>query len=436
MIAADPTTHGAGVGARIGPFRLIRQLGEGATAVVYEAVHETIGKRAAAKVLRPAVSADRQARERFVNEARAVSRVEHPGMVHVYDSGELADGTCYLLMELLEGETLAKRFSRRTPEGGRLPLPGLFSIVGQIAAALCAAHRQGIIHRDLKPENVFLVADPVAPGGERAKILDFGIAKFLIDSPESKRTAVGLLLGTPTYMSPEQCEGKEDLDARVDVYALGVMLYEALAGQPPFQAQMASSLMRQHMFKEPPPLREFWPDVPEDVAALIHQMLAKAAADRPTMEQVLVGVGAWQAAGAHLAPGRGISKKVLVGAMAAGVLLLCGGALLLSLGLRQHEKGATRPTAAPPLVVPPESKAEAKAAPPGPIPTAPVVLTQPAPPVGSHGTHHRHPGKRPAAPAIARPTSLPAPAATLPVATPAKGPRNDETKKEEQGVWR
>ena len=155
---------------------------------------------------------------------------------------------------------------------------------------------------DLKPENIFIVPDPVAPLGERVKLLDFGIAKFL-DGPVRK-TTVGMILGTPLYMSPEQCEGSEDLDDKVDVYALGVMLYEMISGQLPFVADTAAALMRQHMFKEAPPLAEKGLDLPEDLAALIHKMLAKRPAARPSMADITTRLEALlpQLNGKHATP--------------------------------------------------------------------------------------------------------------------------------------
>jgi serine/threonine-protein kinase len=142
-----------------------------------------------------------------------------------------------------------------------------------------------MVHCDLKPENIFLIPDPEVAGGERAKILDFGIAKFLADSG-GKQTTVGLVLGTPRYMAPEQCEGRDHLTDKVDVYALGVILYEALAGRGPFLAQSSTGLMRQHMVMDPPLLRELVPGLPLAVHELVHAMLAKKNSERPTMAQV------------------------------------------------------------------------------------------------------------------------------------------------------
>ena len=178
----------------------------------------------------------------------------------------------------------------------------------------------GIIHRDLKPENIFIVPDPVAPLGERVKLLDFGIAKVL--DGKARKTTVGMILGTPLYMSPEQCEGSEDLDDKVDVYALGVLMYEMICGHLPFSADTAAALMRQHMFKEPPPLDEQVLDLPPDLCTVVHHMLAKAPDERPTMvevgamlEALLPKLGV-QASGQHAiipVPNTGRRRQIAIG---------------------------------------------------------------------------------------------------------------------------
>jgi serine/threonine-protein kinase len=199
--------------------------------VVYLARHVTLGRRAAIKVLRPALSSNQDIVSRFFNEARAVTAVRHPGIVEVFDFGFLEDRTAYIIMEYLEGESLAARLRR-----GRSTITVTLTIVRAIARALQAAHEQGIVHRDLKPDNVFLVPDSELPSGERVKLLDFGIAKLAFGDGNASHTTTGTVMGTPTYMSPEQCRGAGSVDHRADLYSLGCVAYEMLCGQPPFVA--------------------------------------------------------------------------------------------------------------------------------------------------------------------------------------------------------
>ncbi len=274
------------VGERIGKYVVTKELARGGMGVVYEAVHETIGHRAAVKVLAAELSQDGQSQQyigRFLDEARAVNVVQHPGIVKIFDFGTKGD-TAYILMEYLEGENL---YDRYISLGKPVPLLEALRIARQIASALHAAHQKRIIHRDLKPENVILVADPDIPEQERTKVVDFGIARFLDSS--YRRTATGLVMGTPIYISPEQCSGAPNVDGKVDVYALGIMLYEMLSGKAPFQGE-AGTVMKAHLAKEPPALRERVASLPEAVHQLVHEMLAKNPTARPTMEQVVARI--------------------------------------------------------------------------------------------------------------------------------------------------
>jgi HEAT repeat protein len=220
---------------------------------------------------------------RFLNEARAVNMLRHPGLVEVFDFGQLPDGTLYIIMEFLEGESLRGLLRRQ----GTLPEDEAKSLALQMGQALLAAHNKGIVHRDLKPENVMLVPDPVNPEDKRIKVLDFGIAKVatsLAPDPESPdfETQVGTTMGTPKYMAPEQYGGAAKVDGKADVFALGVMLYEMLAGIPPFPK---TSLMA---FAKPPrPLLEVAPSVTTKLAEYIHSMLAPKPEQRPTMAEVV-----------------------------------------------------------------------------------------------------------------------------------------------------
>ena len=262
----------------IGNYRLGRTLGEGGMGVVYEAEHVTMRRRAAVKVLRAELMRDPQTVQRFFNEARATNEVRHPGIVQIYDCGTLDDGAPWLIMELLEGETLAARLSRL----GRISPAVAVGLAAQAASVLAAAHLAGIIHRDLKPENLFLVPDPGVAGGERVKVLDFGIAKLgRAGAAGSLRTVTGVVMGTPVYMSPEQCRGTKQVDARSDIYSLGLIVYQMLAGEPPFLSDGIGELFDMHMNVPPRRLDERNVDVGAALAAVVHQMLEKDPAARP-----------------------------------------------------------------------------------------------------------------------------------------------------------
>lgn len=271
---------------RIGPYKIVRKIGEGGMGAVYEAQQEPIGRRVAVKILHPKYAAEPSIAARFLNEARAVNLVDHPGVVQISDYGQMPDGTAYLVMEFLKGETLNQRVKRP----GGLGLPDIVRLSRQIASALAAAHEKGIFHRDLKPDNVMLVPDPDAdmPGRERVKLLDFGIAKVAQAENDEKnggqapKTATDVVMGTPRYMAPEQCRGGVAIDGKADVYSLGVMLYEMLAGRPPFTGA-SGEVLAMHIYETPPPLRQFAPHLPEEFTNLVHRLIAKKKEDRPTM---------------------------------------------------------------------------------------------------------------------------------------------------------
>jgi len=216
---------------------------------------------------------------RFFNEARAANTIQHPGIVEVLDFGRLASGASYIVMELLDGESLAARIGR----GGRLAPEAAVGIAVQAASALGAAHAKGIVHRDLKPDNLFVVPDPQFPARERVKVLDFGIAKLaggLQASASSVKTRTGVLMGTPIYMSPEQCRGTRVIDHRSDLYALGVILFEMVCGTPPFLSEGQGELIHMHIAEPPPSPRRFNPEVSEALEATILRALAKDPAQR------------------------------------------------------------------------------------------------------------------------------------------------------------
>lgn len=273
-------------GCSLGPYRIVRLIGKGGMGAVYEARQAPLDRRVALKTLHPDYASNKGAVARFFNEAKALSRLEHPSIVQVSDFGSAADGTAYLVMEFLRGEPLGHRIRERGARGERMPLVSALEVAIQVADVLLVAHAAGIVHRDIKPDNLMLIPDSVAPGGERVKVLDFGIAKLTHpDDRGAVRTATQAVIGTPSYMSPEQCAGAGGVDERTDVYALGCVLFEMLAGRPPFVAQGGVEIMALHLFQPPPPLQNFAPQAPPPLVDFIHKLLIKDKAQRPTMTQ-------------------------------------------------------------------------------------------------------------------------------------------------------
>ena len=267
-------------GESVGSYRLLGAIGSGGMGVVYVAEHLLLGRRAAIKFLHPHVSGEPEMVERFFNEARAASAVKHPGIVEVYDFGYL-DGAAYLVMEYLDGESLLAHLRVE----GTLRIDRALTIVRRVAAALAAAHDAGVVHRDLKPDNIFLVRDapdaaPEARG--RVCLLDFGVAKLLRSdgSFSASATASGVLVGTPAYMSPEQCKGGGQVDGRSDLYSLGCVLYGMLAGRPPFVGEGGGDVLAHHIFVKPEPPSTHTPAVPPELDAVVMRLLEKDPARR------------------------------------------------------------------------------------------------------------------------------------------------------------
>ena len=269
------------VGRQIGNYVAKQLLGRGGMGVVYLAEHPLIGRKVAVKVLHEELAIDEQMVQRLWLEAKSASEIDSEHIVDVLDFGKLPLGTAagetretvYFAMELLEGQSLADRFW-----GQGLTFRDSVDIARQVCRALEASHDKGIVHRDLKPENVFLVDRPEIGRKNFVKILDFGIAK-LIANPYM-RTRTGVLLGTPAYMSPEQCRGTGDVDHRADVYALGVVLYELVCGKVPFAAQGFGDVLVAQMMTPPEPPSTYNQNVPKSLEAAILCALQKKAADR------------------------------------------------------------------------------------------------------------------------------------------------------------
>jgi serine/threonine-protein kinase len=260
------------VNERLGAYRIVGMIGEGAMGVVYEGRHDILGRRVAIKTLRPELARNPQVAPRFLREARAATRVTHENIVTIYDQGTAPDGGAYIVMELLEGETLADRLRR-----GPLGVPELAHVFGQILRALAEAHAAGVVHRDLKPPNVYLTRR-----GDDAlfvKLLDFGVARLSAELTAQKLTTPGMLIGTPAYMSPEQIFGKP-VDLRSDLFSVGVMLYEAAVGVVPFGGANMGELAANITRSEPPPPRLRAPELPQGLEAVILRALAKDPAAR------------------------------------------------------------------------------------------------------------------------------------------------------------
>jgi serine/threonine protein kinase len=259
------------VGSQIGQYRIVKKLGAGGMGAVYLGEHILLGRRAAIKTLLPTLSKNREIAERFFNEARATSAISDPGVVQIFDFGYHVDGTAYIVLELLEGESLANRIDRL----GQLPVGEALRIARQVAASLAVAHERGIVHRDLKPDNIFLIHDGEAHGGERTKILDFGICKLRRD--DVRITGSGVMVGTPVYMSPEQCRGNSaDIDHRSDIYALGCVLFHMLTGRLPFEHDAPGDFIVSHMQNPAPAPSSLVPALPSMVDEIMMGCLAKS----------------------------------------------------------------------------------------------------------------------------------------------------------------
>jgi serine/threonine protein kinase len=258
-------------------YRIVSLIGQGGMSAIYEAEH--IGGRGAVaiKVLHPALADDPDAIARLRHEALVVGAIGHPNLCEIYDLGRTPDGSAYLAMERLVGESLAERIRHFGP----MSFGELAPIVLQILAALEAAHQKGILHRDLKPENVFVVEQP-GRASPTAKLLDFGISKSMgYDFGEQQRlTHSGMVMGTPYYMSPEQARGDSNLDQRVDLWAVAVLMYEALTGRRPFVATNYNALLVKILTSRPRPIQKVVAGIPDAVAALVDRGLSKLREDR------------------------------------------------------------------------------------------------------------------------------------------------------------
>jgi serine/threonine protein kinase len=384
--ADDPAARVGSVVA--GKYALHRLLGVGGMGAVYEAENTWTGRRVALKVMLPAALRQATAPERFLREARAASKVQHPNIVEVFDAGQSpADGALYIVQELLKGTDLRALLDTQPTLSWR----EAWALIGPVVEALAAAHRQGVVHRDVKPENIYL-AD--TPAGRVPKLIDFGIAR-LVDAPINL-TGSGALMGTPYYMSPEQARGLRDIDARADVWALGVVLREALTGRRPFAGDNYNAVMVAILQSDLAPTADVTRDVPAHAAAAVDRALARDPSQR--FRDAAELLDALRAAAsdslAQTAPGVTVPLRVRHRKRALGAMFVAGAcvASLVALSLPR-----ARPTARPAVVAAPLAALAAPAAPPvldaavtPPVAAPPAVVAPPAPPL-------------PAAPARSRP---------------------------------
>lgn len=256
-------------------YRIEERLSEGGMGTVYRGTHVLMDKTVAIKVLRPSLAADEKIVARFSREARAASKISHPHALSVTDFGESENGVVFLVMEYLSGKTLKEIIRQEGP----MPLPRAVEILRQVGGALDAAHGEGVVHRDLKSDNIMLLS---SSGTDYAKVLDFGIAK--IKEPEGEYnpalTAADFVIGTPQYMSPEQCSQSPDIDARSDIYSLGVILYEMLVGHVPFTGGSPTAIMLKHLQQPAPSLLDERGDVPKAVGHVVARAMEKRPEDR------------------------------------------------------------------------------------------------------------------------------------------------------------
>ncbi len=368
-----------------GRYRVETLLGQGGMGRVYRACHTVIDKRVAVKVLRKEAGSDLVSAERFLREAKAASRIGHSGIVDITDFGRLNDSSPYFVMEFLDGPTLARLLAKGALEESRA-----VRIALEMARALSAAHQKNIVHRDLKPENIFVL--PRGDGSEAVKIVDFGIAKDL--DLQKKLTVAGVVLGTPEYLSPEQATG-EPSDHRVDVYALGCILYEMVTGKVPFRGAKPAETLRGQVYDAPEPPRARRPDLAlsKETELTILRALEKNPADRfanmadfARALEALRGSGRRKRVGSWTLP-RSVQPLRLAFAVVAATVAI---ALAIAL-VRQRNLGT-----APAKIAP---KAASKIAPksaPAAKPSHPAAESSVRPePKPTHQPSKHHPAARP-----------------------------------------
>ncbi|HKE16677.1 MAG TPA: serine/threonine-protein kinase [Kofleriaceae bacterium] len=364
-------------------YEIIRKIGQGGMGAVYEANHKLIGKRMAVKVLLDKYAQKDQIVARLEQEARLASQTRHPNIIDITDFGQTADGRTFVVMEFLEGESLASLISR----GGRLEIGRAVHIARQVAGALGAAHEKSIVHRDIKPENIFLVQ---RGDDDFVKVVDFGISKSIRpeqDGEESPRlTQTGMVLGTPLYMSPEQARGDEQLDSRIDIYALGVILYEMVTAEVPFRGTNYLNILSQVLADEATPPSQLNPEVSPDLEAVILKAMEKDRDERyQTMEEMDADLMVLQsdsmtATGARLTANRrrrrAARRSALRGLRWVGVAIVAAAAIITVRGVMGGGEQGAGGAVVPP---PPAPVATGTAAPAPPAQAAAALPASPPP---------------------------------------------------------
>ena len=354
------------MGARLGPYEILGALGAGGMGEVYKGRDTRLDRTVAIKILPDALAADPQFRERFDREARTISQFTHPNICTLYDVGEHA-GTAFLVMELLDGETLEEKLRKSEVSSLKSGVSGLrvdeaLRIAVQMADALAAAHRQGIVHRDLKPGNIFLARSSGTSAPPIAKLLDFGLARtapaltvnkatMMPTTPPQAITAQGKILGTFQYMAPEQVEGAE-ADARTDLFAFGSVLYEMLTGRKAFEGKTQTNLVAAILERDPPPLTSVQPLAPPLVDSIVRKCLAKNPADRWQAASDWGSALRWAAEGANastagatavaVTPGKGARHTTRGDLIAAGILGSMAIGVAIGGALYVERRGASR----------------------------------------------------------------------------------------------
>jgi serine/threonine-protein kinase len=412
------------VGETIGSYRILKQLGAGAMGQVYLAEHRHLKRQAALKLLARELVDRPDLLERFFLEARATSAIAHPGIVQIFDCEIDAVGRPYIVMELLSGETLAALLARQ----GALPPLVVARLARSLADALDAAHAKGIVHRDLKPENMFVQREPP----DSIKLVDFGIAKLAGDlqAGQVHKTRSGAVMGTPLYMSPEQCRDSAAIDFRTDIYSFGCVLHEMLTGRPTFQKDNFGDLMVAHLTEPPPDARATNPAVPAPLAELTNELLRKDPAQRPASMRAIADRLQTYVARMTTVPGAAASLSPPVEAAPAPA----PGAVRTTFGASASEVAAPE--------TPPRSRAAAKigvavallaggavaativlkrAPEPASAPAAPVAAAAPAA------------SQAPAPPPVAPPPAAPSAAAKPPVVAVNEAPASASSPKKKAG---